>query len=309
MVPFLNPKSLLKRKAILKPSSASPMAVTLDSFRKELYRLLVTSAFNDKKFLPEASISQLVTEAKVCALLQDASPGLVQFVCNRAKRVFLTVLWSCDESLRLVSVIESFRQHELTDDVLPVEDITINGKCKADAICPSTDSPQQAGKLECTHDAALNVFHNNPWDSCKVERFRQNQWMFSAAVFKKTEFKQTLDANSILPFTSVGNEPREGHFSIVRYAELRVDHQDEFQPVRRRASLGESSDSNYTIGERESSSRCCQGIEKVIGTRIQSRDGVGGRSNGSRSNQRTPPPAFASPHCCIQTRSDALHHV
>jgi hypothetical protein len=278
MVHFLSPKCVFKAK----PSAARSMAVTLESFRKEISRLLVRSAFDNKKFLPEASISQLVTEERVGALLQGASPGLVQFVCNRARRVFLTVLWSCDESLRLVSVIESFRHHKLTDDVLPVEDVTVDGKCKADAICPSADGSQQEGKLECTHDAALNVFHNYPWDSCKVERFCQNQWMFSSPVFKTTEFKQILDANSILPFTAVGNKPREGHFSIVRYAELRVDHQDEFQPVRARASLGESSDSNYTIGERENSSRCCQGIERAGGRRIQRRDGVGARSNGSR---------------------------
>jgi serine/threonine protein kinase len=251
MVPFLiSIPTRYLGKAIFKPSSASPTTVTLDSFRKEISGQLVESAFfGNKKFLPESSISKLVTEAKVGALLQGALPGLVQFVCNRARRVFLTVLWSCDESLRLVSVIESFRQHELTDDVLPVEDITIKGRCKADAICP--DSRQQEGKLKCTHDAALNVFHNNPWDPCKVERFLQNQWMFSSPVFKKTEFKQILDANSILPFIWVSSEPRDGHFSIVRYAELHVDHQDELEAVRRRVSLGESSDSNYTMESEE----------------------------------------------------------
>ena len=255
--------------AILKSSVASPTAVTQSSFRSEISRLLIRSGFDRKKFLPEASISRLVTEANVSALLQGASPSLVQFVCNHARRVFLTVLWSCDEShCRLVSVIESFRQHGLTDDIFPIEDITITGKCKAESIWASFDSGQQEGKTECTHDAALNVFHDDYWDSCKVERFHQNQWMFSSPVFKKTEFKQTLDANSILPFTSVGNEPREGHFSIVFDAKLRADHQDEFQLVRLRASLRESSYSNYIIGERGSGSRCCQGIEKAIRTRI-----------------------------------------
>jgi hypothetical protein len=208
------------------------------SFRKEIWASLVESGFDGKKFLPEACISRLVTEEKVGALLQDASPDLVQFVCSRARRVFLTALLSCDMS-QLVSFIESFRQHDLSDDVLPIEDITTNGKCKANNIWMSTDSPQQEGKLECTHNPALNVFHDNRWDPCDVGLFHQSQWTFFSPVFKKTEFKQILDANSILPFTWMGNEPKEGHFSVVFDAKLRADHQEEFNPVRRRVSLAE----------------------------------------------------------------------
>lgn len=234
MLDFLTSNRLFRVMAFFKSSTASPTTVTPSSFRRKIANfrrkiasLLVQSGLDDKKFLPESSVSQLITEENVSALLRGASPGLVQFVCHRARRVFLTVLWSCDAP-QLISVIESFRQHELTDNLFPIEDITINGKCRAEAIWASSSSSQQEGELECTHDAALNVFHDDPWESCTVGRFHQNQWMFSSPVFKKTDFKQTLDAGSILPFTSVSKECKEGHFSTVFEAKLRADHQDEF---------------------------------------------------------------------------------
>lgn len=204
-------------------------------FRTKISNLLVHSALDNDDFLPEGYVSQLITGENVSSLLPGAPPSLVQFVCHRARKVFLTVLWCCDAS-QIGSVMESFRQHELTDDHLPIDNIAKDGTCMAEE------------ELECTHDVALDAFHHDPWEPHNVSHFYKDQWIFCSPVFKKTDFKQKLKAGSILPFTWVSKNQMEGHFSTVFEAKLHADHQDEFSRVRRRGSLDGSFCTNYTTG-------------------------------------------------------------
>jgi len=58
--------------------------------------LLITSAFNDQKFLPADKLDYLMTIASVKSVLQDArirSESLVDFVLQKARRVFLTLVY------------------------------------------------------------------------------------------------------------------------------------------------------------------------------------------------------------------------
>lgn len=202
---------------------------TRKSFRKEIDDLLV-GVDEDKLFLPDRYFTRLVTETKVIELLPSASSALVNFVCNEAKRIFLilifgTFVFDAPEK-EVVSVIDQFRKHQLNDKLLPIEDIT--GRCKAEAFCSRRRGAQKIGNRECVHDAALNVFHDERWDSFKFKHFRQTQWTFSAPVFRKNDFKQELSAGVVLPLTWASENPREGHFSKVYEATLHADHQDEF---------------------------------------------------------------------------------
>lgn len=214
------------------------------NFREMIASFLVESSLDDKRFLPESSISQLITVARVKELLPSASVDLVQFVCGRARRVFLTVLWSYDSfGSELVSLTESLRQHGMNDNILPIEDITIGGKCKVWGIgTSSNDSQHEQGKEpECTHDVTLNVFHSSFWHPRNFSLFQDNQWMFSSPVFQKYATIHHFHERTILPFTWVSTESKEGSVSRVSEAKLRADHQDEFPMVRRRDNLGDSS--------------------------------------------------------------------
>ncbi|KAG0646494.1 Serine threonine-kinase [Hyphodiscus hymeniophilus] len=126
----------------------------------------------------------------------------------------------------IISIIELFKKHQLNDELLPIEDIT--GKCKAQSFRPRGRNSQKVELRECTHDAALNVFHDGRWESLKFRRFRQTQGIFSAPVLRKHGFKQELSAGAVLPFTWTCKKTMEGHFSRVYEAGLHSDHQDEF---------------------------------------------------------------------------------
>jgi hypothetical protein len=217
------------------------MALALRRLRKKITSELVRSYFDEKRFrfLPESSFSLLITEPNIREIFPGSSDPLVQFVCYQSKRIFLTLVWTCDGVQDLLSVIERFQEFGLTDKHLPIENLAINGKCKAKPLWESSANSQEEEAPNCTHETILNVFHYPPWESCTIERFNENQWKFLSPVFKKTGFKQELDKCVILPFTWVSERGqwKEGHFSIVCEAKLRTDHQDEFQPVRCRVNL------------------------------------------------------------------------
>jgi hypothetical protein len=231
-------------------SRASKMMESRKSFRSQIDDLLVEDGLDEEKlFLPEGCFSRLVTEARVRELLPSASRTLVKFVCNEARKIFLTLMWDTYVSrvpeTEVVSVIEQFQKHRLTDRFLPIEDLT--GKCKAQAFSRRRRGVQKDEKRECTHDVALNVFHDESWEYSEFRRFRQTQWTFSAPVFRKNEFKQELCAGTILPFTSASKAPRNGHFSKVFAATLHADHQDEFVIVRHKCGLSERCASDYAL--------------------------------------------------------------
>ena len=231
--------------------------ITLSDFCTEIFDSLVKSELDHKDCLPEGNVSQLVTEDRVRSLLPRASTPLVKFVCLRARKVFLTILWCREVSEDdLMSIMGTFKDFDMTDNHLPIDDITAkDGTCKV------------RHKEKCTHDKALDVFH--AWEARIVSRFHKEQWTFCPPVFKTNKFQQQeLKAGCILPFTWVSKDRKDGYFGTVFKATLHANHhQDdsELTGVRRhRDSLDESFCTDDTTGRPTRGSRCSQGIEESI---------------------------------------------
>jgi hypothetical protein len=126
-------------------------------------------------------------------------------------------VYTFDESEEeMIKLVEEFRLCKVTDALLPIDNMMFKGeKCKK-------------GKgSKCTHAHALNMFHE--WEACDMNHFCKDQRQFTSPVFKTGQFRQTLPEGSILPFTHMSAEVKEGHFSRVHQAKLRTDHQDHFK--------------------------------------------------------------------------------
>ncbi|KPM36558.1 hypothetical protein AK830_g10019 [Neonectria ditissima] len=199
-------------------SKANPLL----RFRDDITKAQCTSEYGSpKQFLPESSISQLVTEKNVKELIPKASPELIQFVCREARRVFLTLAfcWCGDFMDPLLDITEEFQDCGLSDEWFPIENITITEKCEM--------MVEECEDVQCRHHPSLDAFHD--WNSFYVSRFYNDQWQFASPVFTENQPKQILHARSILPITWVNREGKGGHFSEVSEAKLRFDHQDKIK--------------------------------------------------------------------------------
>ncbi|KAI3324604.1 HET-domain-containing protein [Xylariaceae sp. AK1471] len=213
-----------------------PNKKPLRDFQGIIVSALTSSGF-DGRFLPQSALSSLIGNADLGVLLPRASEDLIKFVRRDAPRVFLTIALSLDVSGdELVEVVKSFQERRFTDKALPVENIELHMRCldrESDVRCkcPECTLLCEKGGVSCAHDKVLNVFHNEDWGSSTFGNFYNNQWIFSAPVFKKSNFRQfntELPEKTILPFTWKSTKPHSGHFSNVFEAKLHADHQDEF---------------------------------------------------------------------------------
>ncbi|KAH6894606.1 hypothetical protein B0T10DRAFT_456832 [Thelonectria olida] len=192
-------------------------ASPLKSLRDAIVESFVVSRFEtEQDFLPDSVIMELTSDANIKRLLPKASTKLVRFICKEAGRIFLTLAYNISESEEeLINLVEEFRSHKVTDALLPIDRAMLKGsKCK------------QGKGVKCTHARALDMFHD--WDAYYINHFCKDQRHFTSPVFRKGDFRQILPEGSILPFTHMSEEVKEGHFSRVHQAKLRTDHQDHF---------------------------------------------------------------------------------
>ncbi|KAI0539607.1 HET-domain-containing protein [Xylaria digitata] len=193
---------------------------------------LVQSSF-EGRFLPESSLLKVVDDIDFGRLLPGASRELINFIRTKAIKVFLIALLSVDDRPRprLVEVAKNFQKTGMTDENLPVKDITKLGRClhPDSYIRCRCAKCSRACKSACPHDPSLNSFHLKEWSKSSFQVFLHEQWIFLAPVFKKhniEQFKKELPRETILPFTWKALEPRSGHFSNVFHTKLHVAHQD-----------------------------------------------------------------------------------
>lgn len=192
---------------------------------------LVKGAFSaGQEFLPNRDIAQLTTQETVREILPSASKELVDFICNGASRIFLTLCHSIAEQ-KLMKYINWFFASNLTDASLPIDSMIFkDGRCKRNL--RKQPSGRESGKrqAECKHDAALKPFHR--WGEHERKSFFKEQHCFTSPSFMRSDLKQCLLEGSILPITWISSTAKDGHFSCVHEAKLRGDHQDHFTMVR-----------------------------------------------------------------------------
>lgn len=215
----------------------SGSATYMQEIRGNIKRALAQSCFGGE-FLPETSLSRIVDEIDFDRLLPGASQDLITFVKGKARRVFLIALLSVDDlsGPKLEMVAEHFQRNGMTDENLPVEDISKPGRCiHPDSYirCQCAEC-SRACESTCPHTPALNSFHSKAWSRSSFQVFLYKQWIFLAPVFKKNnlqQFQKGLPRDTILPFTWKDPKPRSGHFSNVFHAKLHGAHQDEYDLV------------------------------------------------------------------------------
>lgn len=193
-----------------------------DLLREDIVESLVKSGFdNEQRFLPERMVVELTTEERIRKLFPNATKELVDFICKGARRILLNIVFSTKWSEdKMLEIVEKFREHKITDDQLPIDDIASNGNCQKFAKPP---------KSACKHSRALDIFHTK-WKKSDVREFCQNQQQFNSPVFKKKDrLGKEFPRGCILPFTEVEYNVKHGHFSSVHEAKLRADHQDHFE--------------------------------------------------------------------------------
>ncbi|KAI0432395.1 heterokaryon incompatibility protein-domain-containing protein [Xylaria sp. FL1042] len=198
----------------------------------KIRRALVESAFGGK-FLPESSLVQIVDEIDFEHLLPGASKDLIDFISTKAIKIFLTALLSIAITQPgLLEVAKSFHKNGLTDERLPIKDITKHGRCLyMRCKCKKCSHARGKGKADCPHDPALDSFHMKEWSKLSFDNFFNKQWIFSAPVFKKhylQGFRNKLPNDTVLPFIWINPKPLSGHFSKVFHAKLHVAHQDRY---------------------------------------------------------------------------------
>jgi hypothetical protein len=171
-----------------------------------------TSKFDPEKrqFLPEGCLQELLTSETIIKELQDdllasqcVDPPddliemLVDFILQKAKKVFATTVLSGLRVGRLTHSMFEFMDLEFTDDCLPVT----------------------YGKMETIFSKGTR------WSPFTIHNFYREQWRFLAPVFSKKSFKVNLEPDHILPFIEKNNFGKEGAFGQVFQVQVHLAHQ------------------------------------------------------------------------------------
>jgi hypothetical protein len=156
-------------------------------------------------FLPQSFLSEFITKAAVAEELEenldtDNNSGLVNFIVESAKKVFATAIISAIDGSNLYMLMKRFQETEFDDSCLPLKRDTM---------------------------LALPCFQGKFWNKLRTHNFLQNQWVFLAPIFSKSQFKIELEPEHIFPFTWVSNDAKEGTFSNVYQATIHESHQED----------------------------------------------------------------------------------
>ncbi|RKK67138.1 hypothetical protein BFJ69_g14766 [Fusarium oxysporum] len=181
----------------------------LNQFRNTVRHSLKRSVLSEESFLPESQIKKLVTPDKIKAILPNAKPELVDFICKHAKKLFLTASFHHGN---LQDNMDTFKYHGMTDKELPIRDLT-----SEDKYC---DVHTEGLQRVCSHEKALEAFHR--WDTHDVWTFYKDQWTFCAPILDMECSSQEFHAKHILPFIEKGTTQKDGHFSTSNTDQTRV---------------------------------------------------------------------------------------
>jgi hypothetical protein len=226
----------------------------------------------DAEFVPENSLRDLFKKSndELVNLLEARAkngklhssaiqiPGLVTFICDKAPKVFATLIYS-----DLEHYIVHFYQNELDDTLLPVMKegtsnklISFSAKAgeelanvavrlanaKASRI-KSTDSDMREKRAEADANARVALKQAKlaqkdasaahlkvsktfaGWDDREIDKFCDDyQWRFTAPVFNEADFNYMFAKKAKMPFWPSHVAPRSGPFSFVEKWQVPRDH-------------------------------------------------------------------------------------
>jgi hypothetical protein len=164
-------------------------------------------------YMPDGELERLFTIAAVqCALGGVNNYDLVDFVLQKAKKVFATLLLVFPDCENRKRAMEAFRSTSFTDENLSSTAFELNSA--ALELCPEL----------CKHDDGMSSHHfpfYDPWDRAFLNDFKSKRWHFLIPKLDHTIFEYRLDAQQFLPYRR-GNLPAvfDGNFSEVTCVEM-----------------------------------------------------------------------------------------
>ncbi|KAI0867701.1 hypothetical protein GGS24DRAFT_484809 [Hypoxylon argillaceum] len=217
----------------------------------DILRLLVYSPLENKSFVPNGALEELITFDTITSTL--AAVGLpaaellllARAIVERGRRVFAILVF-----INQVRDIKTLFKEGFTDEMLPVAYQAEGDSWQVRSYTPNSDNLDQ-GKVW--------VFFQD-WKKSTIFSFCERQWMFLSPVFSKDQFKYFLHRDAILPFVSAKGQTKQSYFSMVFHVKVHAAHQ-RFGPTIGRpldCAIKElaASDSENTF-EKESNALAC----------------------------------------------------
>ncbi|KAK8112924.1 serine/threonine protein kinase [Apiospora sp. TS-2023a] len=186
-----------------------PPQLLLSGFDAKLLESLTTSYFdsNTRQFLPHKTGNDLVTKEVIWQELQlaqmqlspDLIQGLVQWILDKARKVFLTLIRCHMTAQNAQNAMHRFWYHGYDDERLSESQL----------------SPEDM----------KSIFTDGPWLPFTSHDFLTNyRWGNLSPVFRTSQYEYHLHENAILPFTKKGVNYREGAFSWVHRVSIHPEH-------------------------------------------------------------------------------------
>jgi hypothetical protein len=210
------------------------------------------------EFLPYNKLSEFVTRDEVASAFQSANfsgwEGLVDFVLNDAKRLFLILVMMTSKAEEKLSLLEGLEHDGIKDASLPID---FNKR----------ENNQYYGySLEGRHDGPqFGIF--DEWERSECRAFKSTQWLFTAPVFGEGRFRFHFAADIRLPFLKVAAKPSSsGFFGEVSRIEIHPKHLPILKAVCNLPLLFSTPLNSDLLGSsHRNSCHCCQKSQRYRG--------------------------------------------
>jgi hypothetical protein len=179
-------------------------------------RFKTTDDGRGEDFLPHDQFDILVTRDVVESALKNAgvpySGDLVEFVINKARRLFLILVMMTSSKDEKLSLLKDLQSRGTSDDDLPIGFIRQSNK------------KYYGYSIEKHHDGPHFKVVDG-WDRNERDVFDNNQWRFTSPRFESTKFRYHFSTKRILPFMQVAARPHSsGFFGEVSRIEVHPAH-------------------------------------------------------------------------------------
>ncbi|KAI0104031.1 hypothetical protein GGR51DRAFT_240507 [Nemania sp. FL0031] len=182
----------------------------------DILRLLVYNPLENKQFVPNGALEELITFETITSTLATAglSAGeqlfFADIIVEKGRRIFAILVF-----INQVNDIKTLFNEGFTDEMLPVAYQDEDDTWKVKSYLPNSDNLNQE---------KIWVFFQH-WKKSTIFSFCERQWMFLSPVFIKEQFKYILHRDAILPFVSVKGQTKQSYFSMVFHVGVHATHQ------------------------------------------------------------------------------------
>lgn len=148
-----------------------------ETLRDKIYEAMVENSLDRRRYLPAGSLKATITKSVVSHCLMAPSPQLIDYVIQKARKLFAIAVSIGQGAKKLQYTVEIICSSELEDKDLPIS---------------IPDVMQKFPK----------------WRRYYAHAFCEFQWALLAPVFTDHAFEYTVEPNCILPF--IGTEMSPG---------------------------------------------------------------------------------------------------